>query len=100
MTRKLGFNMTRKHVKVEPQRWYSWCDKLGLLVWQDMPSGFVSRGSSPTKDGEALSAEVARQFKAELKAMVEQHRNHPSVIMWVVFNEAWGQHDTVALTRW
>lgn len=81
-TKKLGFNMARKHVKIEPQRWYYWCDKLGLLVWQDMPSG---NNKTP---------ESRRQFEAELTRMVEGLRNHPSIIMWVVFNEGWGQHDT------
>jgi hypothetical protein len=98
--KKFGLNMARKHVKVEPQRWYYWCDKLGLLIWQDMPSGDVSKNNSDKKDGEAVSEEAGRQFKAELKALVEQHRNHPSIIMWVVFNEGWGQHNTVALTKW
>jgi hypothetical protein len=98
--RKLGLNMARKHVKVEPQRWYYWCDKLGLLVWQDMPSGDVSRDGDAKKDGVAVTAEAGRQFKAELKAMIEQHRNHPSIILWVVFNEGWGQHDTIELTKW
>jgi beta-galactosidase/beta-glucuronidase len=87
MTRKLGFNVTRKHVKVEPERWYYWCDKLGLLVWQDMPS----TGGQPTPA-------TARQFEAELKAMVEGLANHPAVIMWVIFNEGWGQYDTERLT--
>jgi beta-galactosidase/beta-glucuronidase len=96
--RKLGLNMARKHVKIEPQRWYYWCDKLGLLVWQDMPSGDISRGNTKVKDGVAVTPEVGRQFEKELKAMIRQHRNHPSVIMWVVFNEGWGQHDTVRLT--
>lgn len=82
VTRKLGFNMTRKHVKIEPQRWYYWCDKLGLLVWQDMPSG---NNKTP---------ESKRQFETELRRMVEGLRNHPSIIMWVAFNEGWGQHET------
>ena len=98
--RKLGLNMARKHVKVEPQRWYFWCDKLGLLVWQDMPSGDLSRGTDKARDGKPRTEEIGRQFRAELKAMIEQHRNHPSIIMWVVFNEGWGQHDTAALTQW
>jgi hypothetical protein len=88
ITRKLGFNMARKHVKVEPDRWYYWCDKLGLLVWQDMPSG---NNKTP---------ESKKQFETELKALVEGRRNHPSIIMWVVFNEGWGQHDTERLTAW
>jgi len=88
ITRKLGFNMARKHVKVEPDRWYYWCDKLGLMVWQDMPSG---NNATP---------ESKKQFESELKALVEGRRNHPSIILWVVFNEGWGQHDTERLTAW
>lgn len=80
--KKMGFNMLRKHVKVEPARWYHLCDKLGILVWQDMPS--ASNESSADR----------RQFKYELKKMVDGLFNHPSVVMWVPFNEAWGQHDT------
>jgi hypothetical protein len=101
MTKKLGMNMCRKHVKVEPERWYYWCDKLGLLVWQDMPSSGV--GHKPDRnspDGVAISPEANEQFQAELKALVDQHRNHPSIILWVVFNEGWGQYDTVRLTNW
>jgi hypothetical protein len=98
--RQLGLNMARKHVKVEPARWYYWCDKLGLLVWQDMPSGDLSKGNNKAQDGDAISDVAGKQFKRELRAMIEQHRNHPSIIMWVVFNEGWGQHDTVALTQW
>jgi hypothetical protein len=77
--RKLGFNMARKHVKVEPDRWYYWADKLGLMVWQDMPSG------DTTKD--------RPQFQQELTRLVQGMGNHPSIIMWVVFNEGWGQGD-------
>jgi hypothetical protein len=88
MTRKLGFNMARKHVKIEPDRWYYWADKLGLMVWQDMPSG---NNGTP---------EAKKQFEVELRRMVEAHRNHPSIIMWVVFNEGWGQYDTERLTAW
>jgi len=88
ITRKLGFNMARKHVKVEPDRWYYWCDKLGLMVWQDMPSG-NNKGD-----------EGVRNFERELQAMIEAHRNHPCIIMWVVFNEGWGQHDTERLAAW
>jgi hypothetical protein len=99
--KNLGFNMVRKHVKVEPDRWYYWCDKLGLLVWQDMPSGGVgTRGRRRGEDGVATSDEKAKQFEAELKAMIEAYRNHPSIVMWVVFNEGWGQYDTVRLTKW
>ncbi len=100
ITKKLGFNCTRKHVKVEPDRWYYWCDKLGLLVWQDMPGSNTGRGAKKDKEGTASSPEAAAQFEAELKAMVEGFRNHPSIILWVVFNEGWGQYDTERLTTW
>ncbi|MGI8905344.1 MAG: sugar-binding domain-containing protein [Candidatus Sumerlaeaceae bacterium] len=81
MTKRLGFNMTRKHIKVEPRRWYYWADKLGILVWQDMVSG---NNKTP---------ESKQQYEAELKRMIDTHCNHPSIIMWVVFNEGWGQYD-------
>jgi hypothetical protein len=98
ITRKLGFNMTRKHVKVEPARWYYWCDKLGLLVWQDMPSGDASVG--PGKGEIKRSPESAKQYELELRRMIDGLRNHPSIIMWVVFNEGWGQFDTRRITNW
>lgn len=92
MTKKLGFNMARKHVKIEPARWYYWCDKLGLLVWQDMPSGEKYIGS---KDPDITrSTESAQQFEQELTAMVKGFGNHPSIVMWVPYNEGWGQWDT------
>src|SRR5262249_24514691 len=93
-----GFNMTRKHVKVEPARWYYWCDKLGLLVWQDMPSG--DKGVAPGKGEITRSAESARQYERELRRMIDGLHNHPSIIMWVIFNEGWGQFDTKKLTAW
>jgi hypothetical protein len=68
-------------VKVEPERWYYWADKLGVLVWQDMPNG---RSDSPKSK---------RQFEAELRELVEGKRNHPSIAMWVLFNEGWGQFE-------
>jgi hypothetical protein len=98
ITKKLGFNMARKHVKVEPARWYYWCDKLGLLVWQDMPSGDKSIGVN----GPDLkrTPESAKQYELELEHMIDGLRNHPSIIMWVVFNEGWGQFDTARITEW
>ncbi len=97
MTKKMGYNMLRKHVKVENRRFYNWCDKLGILVWQDMPSGdrYIS-GSMPdiTKTEEA-----GAQFEYELKRMIETKYNHPSIIMWVPYNEGWGQWDTERITE-
>ncbi|HEY3319036.1 MAG TPA: glycoside hydrolase family 2 TIM barrel-domain containing protein [Planctomycetota bacterium] len=94
--KKLGYNMLRKHVKVEPERWYYWCDKLGLLVWQDMPSGSAGNDKTDTRKSE----DGAQIFEQELKALIEGRYNHPSIIMWVVFNEGWGQYDTPRLTKW
>ncbi len=85
-------NMARKHVKIEPARWYYWCDKLGLLVWQDMPSGDRYIGG---RDPDITrTEESAKQFDLELTRMIEAFRNHPSIVMWVPFNEGWGQFDT------
>ncbi|HWZ95558.1 MAG TPA: chitobiase/beta-hexosaminidase C-terminal domain-containing protein [Opitutaceae bacterium] len=83
-----GFNLVRKHMKVEPARWYYWADKLGLLVWQDMPQG----GNATAQD--------QQQFQLELGRMVTTHQNSPSIIMWTVFNEGWGEFNDVALTNW
>jgi hypothetical protein len=90
--KQLGCNMMRKHVKVEADRLYYWCDKLGLLVWQDMPSGdrFIG-GNDPDI---VRSEESARQFDLELGRVIDSLRNHPCIIMWVPFNEGWGQFDT------
>jgi beta-galactosidase/beta-glucuronidase len=92
MTKKLGFNMCRKHVKVEPDRWYYWADKLGLLVWQDMPSSGI--GDTKTDKIRSGHENDAKQFEAELSAMIRGRRNHPSIVMWVPFNEGWGQYET------
>jgi hypothetical protein len=89
MTKKFGMNMIRKHVKVEPARWYYWCDKLGVLVWQDMVSGDAQK-----------TAESKANYQKELKAMIDALRNHPSIVMWVPFNEGWGQHDTPEVAAW
>ncbi len=86
--KSLGFNLLRKHAKVEPERWYYWTDKLGMLVWQDMPQAFGDNFADATK----------AQWQAEMKAMIATHENHPSIIVWTLFNEGWGQHDTEAIT--
>ena len=97
MTRKLGFNMARKHVKVEPDRWYYWCDKLGLLVWQDMPSGDKYIGHNDPDI--ARTPESARQFEQELTALVKGLGNHPCIVIWVPYNEGWGQWDTARIVE-
>ena len=96
--KKLGFNMLRKHVKVEPARYYYWCDKLGLMIWQDMPSAMTDDPATRVKRGGATDvvfpAEPAADFQRELKALVDNLKNVPSIVGWVPFNEGWGQHDT------
>jgi hypothetical protein len=87
-THDLGFNVIRKHVKVEPARWYYHADRLGMLVWQDMPSG------------NNQGADAQDNFARELKAVVDTLRNHPSIVMWVPFNEGWGQHATEKHVSW
>ncbi len=89
-TKRLGFNMTRKHVKVEPQRWYYWADRLGLLVWQDMPNMPIFRRVAPPDEVE---------FERELRAMIEQHRSSPAIVAWTPFNEGWGQFSVPRITR-
>lgn len=89
-TRAYGMNAIRKHVKVEPERWYWWCDRLGVLVLQDMPNAKAGDGSTDQR----RSDEAAAQFERELRAMIGQRFNHPSIVMWIPFNEGWGQHET------
>ncbi len=104
LTKKSGFNMIRKHVKVEPARWYYHCDKLGMLVWQDMPSGDKSADwRGPTgNDGREMKrvANSAHQFRKEWKAIMDAFHNFPSIVMWVPFNEGWGQFNTIEIINW
>jgi hypothetical protein len=88
-TKKFGMNMARKHVKYECARWYYLCDTMGLLVWQDMPTGDSGRNE-----------ESKANFLIELKAMMDALHNFPCIVMWVPFNESWGQHDTVEIVKW
>jgi beta-galactosidase len=98
-----GFNMIRKHVKVEPRRYYAHCDRIGMLVWQDQVSGglqpawkLLDRDPPEANWSDADHA----QFMAELTEMVTSLENHPSIVVWTPFNEAWGQHRTLAVGRW
>jgi hypothetical protein len=84
------------HVKVEPERWYYWCDKLGILLWQDMPNGDYP--AIQEQNTVVRKPEIAQQFEHELQQMIEQQGNHPCIVMWVLFNQGWGQYDTARLT--
>jgi hypothetical protein len=90
--KRLGYNLLREHQKVQPDRWYYWADRLGILVWQDMPAMRPPTGSGSTAADEA-------GFRAELRAIVLQHRSDPSIVAWVPFNEGWDQFDPAGVTR-
>jgi hypothetical protein len=88
----MGFNMLRKHVKVEPRRFYYWTDRMGFLVWQDMPSMYY--GVPVTNDSLPIAHIARANFEDELTELVNDHFNPPSIVMWVPFNEGWGQYHT------
>lgn len=92
LAQRAGFNVIRKHIKVEPQRWYYHCDRMGLLVWQDMPNLW-----HPDDED---SVAVRKQFREELKVMIDQHMSSPSIVMWVPFNENWGAFEVTDITDW
>jgi beta-galactosidase len=106
-----GFNMIRKHIKVEPRRYYAHCDRIGMLMWQDQVSmGFgphtEPRGSNPRWSRLASDPEEGKwpsdaheQFVIEYKRMVDHLRDHPCIAVWVPFNEAWGQHKTLEVGK-
>jgi beta-galactosidase/beta-glucuronidase len=104
-TKDLGFNMIRKHTKVEPARWYYHCDRIGILVWQDMPSGgegnpkwFIDKYAD---SGEFIrTAESANNFYKEWKEIIDLLYSHPSIVVWVPFNEGWGQFNTPEVVAW
>ncbi len=103
-TKDFGFNMIRKHVKVEPARWYYHCDKEGILVWQDMPSGDHGNDWAPhTYNGgtdKDRSSESIANYYQEWKEIMDLCISHPSIVMWVPFNEAWGQFKTEEVIAW
>lgn len=89
--KRAGFNMIRKHMKTEPQRWYYWADKLGILVWQDMPSIWYQ---------DEDTAVVRSAFRHQLKRLIDDHFNSPSIVTWIPFNENWGAFDVREITDW
>lgn len=99
LTKQLGFNLVRKHVKVEPARWYYHCDTLGLMVWQDMPSGDANARWPWDGTENTRTPEASQQFGEELSALLTQRGNDTCIVAWVPFNEAWGQFETVRWTR-
>ncbi|WP_432798877.1 glycoside hydrolase family 2 protein [Poriferisphaera sp. WC338] len=103
ITKAMGFNMTRKHVKIEPARWYYHADKLGLLVWQDMPTLSAAghnQGIPPHGSDINATAQLHNQFTAEWKEIIDTLYNSPSIVIWVPFNEGWGQHQTNEVMNW
>ena len=100
VTKRLGFNMVRKHVKVEPARWYHHCDRLGLLVWQDMPSGDTNMPWPRDGTEGTRSAESTAIFGRELAALLDARGGDTCIVAWVPFNEGWGQAETVRWTKY
>ncbi len=93
LAKRLGFNLLRKHAKVESDRWYAWADRIGMLVWQDMPQGYGD-----------LGAAAQEQWTGEWTRIIAALANHPSIVVWTTFNEGWGEKTfdvarIVALTR-
>ena len=103
-TKDFGFNMIRKHIKVEPARWYMHCDQLGIIVWQDMPSGDKNPEWQMRKyfDGaERLrSPESEANYRKEWKEIMDYLYSYPCIGTWVPFNEAWGQFKTQEIAEW
>lgn len=103
-TKDFGFNMIRKHIKVEPARWYTHCDKLGIIVWQDMPSGDRNPEWQNRRyfDGTELkrSAESEAHYRKEWKEIMDYLYSYPCISTWVPFNEAWGQFKTAEIAEW
>lgn len=103
-TKDLGFNMIRKHIKVEPATWYTYCDRAGIIVWQDMPSGDKGpewqnhRYFDGTEMERSLESEAT--YRKEWKEIIDCLYNYPSICTWIPFNEAWGQFKTCEIAEW
>ncbi len=102
----MGFNMIRKHIKVEPARYYTYCDKMGMLLWQDMPSGDLGNhwenrpGVYDRATDKDRSPESEKYYRKEWNAIINALYNYPCIVVWTPFNEAWGQFKTVEITEW
>src|SRR5690348_5233235 len=105
-TKEMGFNLIRKHIKVEPARWYYYCDSIGIMVWQDMPSGDLGNHweNRPGVLGRATdrdrTPESEGYYRKEWNAIMDALYNFPCIVSWETFNEAWGQFKTVEITNW
>lgn len=103
-TKDFGFNMIRKHIKVEPARWYTYCDRMGIIVWQDMPSGDNSPQWQNRNyfNGEEMirSEESEACYRKEWKEIIDELYSYPCICTWVPFNEAWGQFKTPEISTW
>jgi hypothetical protein len=115
-TRAIGCNMIRKHIKVEPLRWYYHCDKLGMIVWQDMPNGglidgevvaplallfgFSRNDTSGLRWFGRADADNRARFRSELQEMIDHLYNAACIAVWVPFNESWGQFESVKVAQW
>ena len=99
-----GFNTIRKHIKVEPRRYYTHCDRIGMLVWQDQVSSMSDNPEwtrlKPNPQTVTWPEQAHAQFMSELRQMIDTLHNHPSIVQWVPFNERWGQHQTVEVGDW
>jgi len=102
----MGFNMIRKHIKVEPARYYNYCDRTGMLLWQDMPSGDLGNhwenrpGVYDRATDKERSPESEKYYRKEWNAIINALYNYPCIIVWTPFNEAWGQFKTVEIAEW
>jgi beta-galactosidase/beta-glucuronidase len=104
--KKMGFNLIRKHIKVEPARYYTYCDKVGMLLWQDMPSGDLGNrwenrpGVYDKGTDKDRTPESEGYYRKEWDAIMNALHNHPCIVVWIPFNEAWGQFKTVEIAEW
>lgn len=106
-TKQWGFNMIRKHMKVEPDLWYEYCDRVGIVVWQDMPSGQIGYANNKwdmvhwfDSDEITRTAEAESDFRAEWREIIASFKNHPSIVVWTPFNEGWGQFKTADIAAY